>query len=99
MSAKRFISPVKAALLALRAAKRTGVIIVLLAISLVGAGCASLRPPVLETGDAVEAEVIETLHTKELEGNVPPEAMQTALAGVAQVLEIVASILGGFAKR
>jgi hypothetical protein len=73
--------------------------IVLLAISLAGGGCASLRPPALETGDAVSAEVIETLHTKELEGNEPPETMQTALAVVADVLQIVAPILGGFANR
>jgi hypothetical protein len=76
MSAKRFSSP--------------GITIVSLAMYLVGGGCASLRPPALETGDAVEAEVVYTVHTRELEGNVPPEPMQTILVTVAQVLEIIA---------
>jgi len=69
--------------------------IVLLAISLAGTGCASLRPPILETGDAVESEVVDALNKKELEGNEPPEAMQTALAVVADVLQIVGPFVIG----
>jgi hypothetical protein len=41
MSSKRFTSPGKVALLALRAAKLPGVMILLLAIFLVGGGCAT----------------------------------------------------------
>ena len=60
MSAKRFL-PGKVALLALRAAKRPGVMILLLAVSLVVSGCATtssqaakLHKPQMITSDGVE---------------------------------------------
>lgn len=73
--------------------------IVLLAIALLGGGCASLRPPALETGDAVEAEVVETLHTKDLEGNEPPEAVQATLSALGQVIGFLVPTLGPVLAR
>ena len=79
MSAKRFSS--------------LGVMTLLLAIALGGGGCASLRPPILETGDAVESEVVDALNKKELEGNEPPESVQIAFAVITELLQVAGPIM------
>jgi len=75
MSAKRFSS--------------LGVMIVLLAIAIVGGGCASLRPPTLETGQAVETDVRDALRKSELEGNVPPESVQTGMSFLGELIAVL----------
>jgi hypothetical protein len=70
--------------------------IILLAVALIGGGCASLRPPALETGDAVEAEVVNTVHAKELEENVPPEPVQTALLVVAEAMVVLGRVFAQY---
>jgi hypothetical protein len=82
MSAKRFISP--------------GTMIVLLAISLIASSCASLGPPALETGQAVEADVRADLQQKELQGDTPPESVDAALSVVGQVITVVGQALAPY---
>jgi hypothetical protein len=79
MSAKRFSA--------------CSLIIVLLAVALIGGGCASLRPPTLETGQAVEAEVRADLRQQEMEGNAPPESVETGMSLLGQFIGILGRAL------
>jgi hypothetical protein len=97
MSAKQFTAPRKVALLALRAAKRPGLMIVLLAISLLAGGCATTssqaakpHKPQMITSDGVEV----------VGGFNPPAAFDNGFNlsdGWANFVEVVGRAFGFYA--
>jgi hypothetical protein len=104
MSAKRFTSPEKIALLALRAAKHPGAMILLLAILLLVSGCAttsqtadSYKPhkPQMITSNGAE-EVGDSEVSKMLSNGF---SLSDGWASFLEAMRPVFEILGGFANR
>jgi hypothetical protein len=103
MSANRFL-PGKVALLALRAAKQPTAMIVLLAISLIGGGCATTssqnaqykpHKPQMITANGPE-EVGDSEASKKFANGFN---LSDSWAGFLEAMRPVFGILGGFANR
>ena len=102
MSAKQFATPEKVALPALRAAKHPGAIIVLLAMSLLAAGCATTSSQASKPHkpQMITANGPEEVGTSEVSKNFANGFnLSDGWANFLEAMRPVFEILGSFANR